>query len=689
MIRHTLDRAAPVLVATILVTLALGIGARDALAAPPPVTLVATSTYDVLPDEHRVAVTVQITATSTLKDTATRRFYTDRAYLAAPGQATNLRLSAASGKPSVSVSSRADGTAVLLLRFGSQLAAGKSIPLTLTFDIVDPGGAPDRAVRISPSLVLFSAWGIGADGVPGSKVLVRFPAGYEASIGRGPMTGPETEADGHLLYASDSLATPGTFSADVAADRPADLVDGHRSVSIGSRTVFLNIRAWPDDPDWRTRVSDLLLRGLPVLQTAIGVDWLGRSTLEVRETIGQASGAGGGAGSEGAGAFDAGAGRLDVPYTADPTTILHGAAHGWFNAALVADRWIAEGFAALATAQAGAVLGVPVRSPVMTVDAMGRAIPLNAWVVGGSADDFGYAASLQLARNISARAGAEAVRAAWSDAAAGIGAYQPLDPLVEGSVASPERGAGPVDWRTLLDLLEGHSGRSFDGLWRAWVVRPADAALLDARAAARALYAETVSAAAPWALPRTVRDAMRAWQFEAATAELEDLQGVIDQRENIARAAAAAGLEPPATLRRAFEGTAGAAQAAAEAVTEQAVIDAFNDVVAGAPTDPDWLTKIGMIGMDPDADIVAARIDFANGDLDATISHAQTARAVWADAAGVGGRRVISAATLAFAIVVLLWLLIRRRLAPSRRIVRHAHRQAPGSAADRPTTHSS
>ena len=48
---------------------------------------------------------------------------------------------------------------------GSQLGAGKSIALTLTFDIADPGGAPDRALRISPSLVLFSAWGIGATGV--------------------------------------------------------------------------------------------------------------------------------------------------------------------------------------------------------------------------------------------------------------------------------------------------------------------------------------------------------------------------------------------------------------------------------------------------------------------------------------------------------------------------------------------
>lgn len=652
--------------------MALGVGATGARAASPAVTLVVATTYDVLPDEHRIAVTAGITATSTLKDTVTRRFYTDRAYLAVPGSATNLRLAAATGKPSVSVSSRTAGSAILLIRFGSQLGAGKSIGLTLSFDIVDPGGAPDRSLRISSSLVRISAWGIGTDGVAGSTVRVRLPDGYAASIAGGPMTGPETDADGYLVYASGRLTTPGTFAADIAADRPGGLVGGRRSVSVGAQTVFLNIRAWPDDPDWRTRVSDILLGGLPALDAAIGVEWRIGPTLEVRETIPRAQGAAGG--TEGAGAFDAVAGRLDIPYTADPTTILHGSAHAWFNATLVGDRWIAEGFADLATAQAGTTLGIPIRSPAMTLEAVGHAIPLNAWVVGGPDDDFGYAASMQLARNINARAGADGIRAVWAAAAAGIGAYQPPDPLIEGAVASPEVGAGPVDWRSLLDLLEEHSGRPFDGLWRAWVLRPGDAALLDARADARALYAATVKAAEPWVLPRAVRDAMRAWQFDAATSELHGLMSVIAQRESIAREAAAAGLQPPSALRRAFEGTAGVAAGAAEAVTEQAVIDVFDAVSAGRPTNPGAIAQIGMIGADPQAEIAAARAAFRAGDLDATINHAQSARAVWADAAAVGGRRVISAATMAFAIVVLLWLLVRRRRTPERRIVRHAHR---------------
>lgn len=655
----------------------LGWGVRTASAATPAVTLVTTSMYDVRPDEHRVAVTVNIMATSTLRDTTTRRFYSDRVYLAVLPSATNLRLVASSGKPSVSVSSRSATNTVLLLRFGSQLGAGKSIGLTLTFDIVDPGGAPDRILRISPSLVTFSAWAFGTAGVTGSSVRVRFPAGYAASVGRGPLAGPATEADGRIIYTSEVLTTPGTFVADVTADRPGVLLDSRRSVSIGGRTVILTVRSWPDDPDWRSRVTDVLMRGLPALRRVIGVDWLMGAELEVRETIARPTGGAASLDKEATGAFNPSARRLDIPYIADSTAMLHGAAHAWFNASLVADRWAAEGFADLYAARAGAAIAVAVTSPVMSLAALAHAVPLNAWAVGGPGDDFGYAASLQLARNIVARAGDDALQATWLAAAGGIGAYQPIDALGDGPVPPAERGAGPVDWRSLLDLLEEHSGRSFEPLWRAWVVRPGDAALLDARSEARSRYQKTVAAAAPWILPQPIRDAMRAWQFEEATAEMRDVMDVIEQRATIARAAAAVGLHPPEALRQAFEGTDGMHAAAAEAVTEQAVIDSFSVVVAAQPANPDFVTRIGLIGTDPQGDIVAARAAFAAGELDATVRHAQAAGAIWADAADVGGRRIVSGATIAFAVVVLMWLLVTRSRGPRQRSRRDAHRRAP------------
>ncbi len=97
--------------------------------------------------------------------------------------------------------------------------------------------------------------------------------------------------------------------------------------------------------------------------------------------------------------------------------------------------------------------------------------------------------------------------------------------------ARPRRSTAAPDWRGLLDLLEAHAATSFDDLWRTWVARDTDLALLDARAAARARYDEVVAAAGDWQLPRAVRDAMRAWQFDQATELLDQARTILDQRD--------------------------------------------------------------------------------------------------------------------------------------------------------------
>lgn len=669
----------PALAAMVLFAIAFGaIGAAPpgARAATPDVTLIGRATYDVRPDEHRVAVSVAITATNRLHDTITRQYTIDRAYLVVPPAATNLHLAAPTGTPSVTVTSRTAANQIVLLRFGSRLAAGRSMGLTLTFDLADPGGAPDRALRVSPSLVRFSAWGLGTDGVSGSSVTVQFPVGYVAEIGRGPLSGPTTTPDGHVRYASAVLSTPGTFVADLAADRPGALVSEKQSIVVGARTVTIDVLAWPDDPEWRARVTDLLVRGLPAMRAAIGVDWPIDPTFEVRESI-SASGTGAGDGA-GSGTFSASGARLNVLYTADPGTILRGEAHAWFNASLVADRWIADGFASLYAERVGAILNVPVTSAMLSERVVALAQPLNGWVAGTGADAFGYGASLQLARSIADRAGDGVLATVWRDALDRTAAYQPTVAPGGGAVTSAEHSSGPVDWRSFLDLLEERSGTSFESLWRAWVVRPSDAVLLDGRAATRTLYASTMAAAEPWVLPRTIRDAMRAWQFEDATTMLQQAVGLVGQRSSLASAADAAGLQLPGVLRQAFEGTGGLTAASAEAVTEQAVIAAYASAAAAEPRNPDLFTRMGLIGKDPQAELAAARAAFAAGDLDGTARRADAAHQVWSQAADVGRGRIISGAMMALALLALWWLLSSRRRASRRRHARRKIAAPPG-----------
>jgi hypothetical protein len=670
--------------AVALGTIGGGPAAPSVAAATPSVTLVTSSTYDVLPAEHRVAVSVGITATSHLQDTVTRRYYVDRAYLVVLPGATNLHLTGPAGAPSVSVTARGAAGTTLLLRFGTQLGSGKTLALTLTFDLVDPGGPPDRALRISSSLVAFQAWAFGTDGVAGTTVRVRLPAGYEALVGRGPLGAPTTEEDGHVDLDSGPLTTPGTFVADIFADRPGDLVDSTQSTTVDGASVAILTRSWPDDPAWQKQVADLLVPGLPALASDIGVPWRLGPQLEVRETLVRPATTGTAGGGSPSAAFDPAATRLDVAYTADPTAILRGLAYAWFNGGLVADRWIAEGFAMVYAAHAGAALGVRVDPPSLTTANLAHAEPLNAWSPGGAADDYGYAASFAAASAIAAAAGPDAMRDVWAAAAAGIPAYQPggWPPAVTSgdgggatatgaaAAAAPETGADAPDWRSLLDLLEARTGQSFDTIWRTWIVRPADATLLDARAAARRLYDATVQQAGDWVLPRSIRDAMRAWRFDTATEELTAAASVLRQRADLEAAAAAAGLTLPPTLRAAFEGDGGIGAASAEAVTELAVSGVIARAEAAQPRDPDIITRLGLLGTTPDQDLASARSAFAAGDLDGAVRAADAATSIWTAALGVARGRIVGALLLGLAIT----LLARLVFGPRRPRRQHAHK---------------
>jgi hypothetical protein len=655
-----------------IVGLAPGDGPSPVLAAP-DLTLVTATSYEVRPAEGRIAVTATVTATNHLSDTLTRRYFFDEGFLVVLPGTSNFAVTAASGSPSVAVSSRSPSGIVLRIDFGSRLAAGKSIVLTLTYDLLDPGGAPDRPLRISPSIVVFQAWASASDATPGSSVEVRIPEGYTTTIERGPLAGPVRDPAGWQVYSSGPLAAPLTFVADITADQPGEYVNGRRSVSLDGETAQVVIRAWPDDAAWRDRVTDLVLGSLPTLAADIGAPWpYTDRPLTVSETL--VRGAGGFEGS-----FDPGAALIEVDYTASPGIVLHEAAHAWFNGSLVAERWVAVGFAAWYAERAAATLDVEIASPDFSGVPLEAAFPLNAWLPIGQAsamdDAYGEAASLALARAIAAVVGDEVLRDAWRAAASGEAAYQPGEEGL-GAGGPPEVGATPPDWRGLLDLLSAHADEdqaaALEGLWRRWVIRPADADALDARAAAREAYATAVDDAAPWTLPRQIRDALRAWQFDAAHQLMDEAAGVIRQRTAVDAAAAATGLEPPDTLRVIFEGGGSLPEAAAEAATELATIASIGAAQATRIAGPSVVDRLGLLGTDPDADLAGARSAFQAGDLDLALARAASAQAVWTAAPAVGRGRIIGGALLGVAVLLFIWLVAQRRRRPRPPKVEHA-----------------
>ena len=623
-------------------------GPADVRAATPDLTITGDALYDVQPDKQRVRVTVDLTMVNHLKDTKTKRYFFDEAYLDVMPKSSAFRLTRdGSGSPSVKVTKRTDAYTRLRLRY-PRLYSGKTAKYRLTFDLKDPGGDAVRELRVGDTLVSFPVWAFATDSTPGGSVTVRFPAGYDVKVEAGSLPEPSTDAEGRTVFRTGKLTSPLSFFAYLVADRPGAFTERAVAANVLGDSTTVVVRSWEDDAPWGDRVAELVGAALPELGERIGIAWPHEGSLVVQEAVSRSA--------DGyAGLFDPGRGLVEIAYYADDFVILHEAAHGWFNGALLADRWANEAFASYYAAIIAPDLDVRARDDGLTEELRASAIPLNDWGPVGSVpiaqEDFAYAAAHGLARAIADRAGDDGLRAVWTDAARGIGAYQP-------PAGEAERVDGPPDWRGLLDLLEARTGASYDDLWRTWVARPGDVALLDARAAARDRYAAVLSQAADWRLPRPIRDALRAWQFDDATALLDQAASALEARGHVEEAAAEAGLIAPVGLRLAFEDDDGFDDAEAEATAELAAITYYTEAVALRPSDPDPFVQLGLWGETPEADLVAARDALARGELQDSAAASTQAAATWAEAQAVGQGRAFSIALLALAALLAVLLLV-------------------------------
>lgn len=657
--------------------LALPATAPVVRAAAPDLTIVSDATYTVQPEQHRVRVNLDLVLTNHLKDTVTKRYYFDRAFLAVLPGTSGFKLSwEGKGTPEVHISKKTADFTLLRLDLGQRLFSGKSATYKLRFDLVDPGGEPTRDVRIGETLASFPVWAFATDSTPGGSVKVVFPSGFDVDVEAGEIPDPSTDADGRVIFQSGELDKPLSFFAYLVGDRSGAYSERTVRAVVRGEPVELTVRAWPDDPEWSERVGDMVGRALPAIATELGMGWPRDDGLVVQEAASRSTGGY-------AGLFDAKEGRVEVAYYADDFVVLHEAAHAWFNGALLADRWANEAFASYYGRSVADRLGIPVEADALTPELREAAIPLNAWGPIGrepsATEDYAYAAALAVADEIAKQAGPETLRAVWADAANRIGAYQPPtqvtgDGAATSTAAAPETVDGPPDWRGLLDLLEAHSATSFEKTWRTWIVRDSDLPLLDARQAARNRYDEVLAAAGDWQLPSPIRAALRAWRFDTATDLLSDASAILDQRSAIEAAAASSGLTPPASLERAFELPDGFVTAGQEASAELEVIERYDAAVDTRPPEPDALQVLGMWGTTPDADLSRARDLFASGDLAAATDVAGAAASVWLSAEDVGRGRLVSIGALVFALLLALAMVVGWVRARARRHRRFAAR---------------
>ncbi len=592
--------------------------------------IVATTRYDVQPERGRILVTIDAVATALTPDTSAGRTYYSGITLGIPRGAQ--RVTASSGGQALRAVTDARQSRVSIT-FGRNIFFQQRYGYRISFDLVDGGGAADRDVRVSHSLVAFPVWAFGSEGSVGSRVQVTVPKGFQPSVEGGPLSSSQS-ADGVSTLSSGSLSDPLSFFAYVSADRPGAFTSTPLTFSVGAAKATVVVRAWDDDAAWGQRMAKLLSSGLPALHDLIGLDYPVTRTLQVEEAATSRLG-------EYAGIYNDTDQSITVRYDADSYVGLHEAAHIWFNHSLFRDRWINEAWAEFYGVQAGKKIGAAGETFHLSPALMNSKVALNDWGAVGvenlAVEDYAYAATANLANLIFKRTDLASLRRVWQAAGAGELAYQPAQ-----AGAKPEigRAVTQASWQQLLDLLEERTGADYDDLWISWVVDDDQRPLLERRQRARTSYEAVIRDAADWELPASIRYEMSSWQFDEASGQLTTSRFVLSKRDRIDEAAAALRLTPPSTLRAAFEGTSGMQSAAAEATAELQTLDALDQATQALTGQPSAVEWIGLLGSEPALDLDAARRSFESGDLTAADKDAAAARAARDGARDLGRQRV-------------------------------------------------
>jgi tetratricopeptide (TPR) repeat protein len=631
---------------------------------------ISNSTWTADPLAARVHVVTVVTATSNTLDAAGRRYYYDHIQLNLPAFSTDLQALSVFNKPlPTSVESTSAAGVTVVVTLGERLYSGMSTTFSLRFDLVDSGGSTDRDFRIGQKVMSFPVSAFGSPSTPGSTVTVIFPPAFTVQEELGNLT-RAVYGSGEVVFSSGVIDDSTELTAWFTAVQPVPATDFRvRSVAIGP--LDLTLRYWVDDVGWADQVERVLRLGYPILREMIGLGDPIEKSLTVEEASTQDLGF--------SGSYDLSSGQVKISYFADPYVILHEMAHAWFNSDLVTDRWIQEGFASYYAQRTVDQLGLPDHAPVLTERMRQAAVPLADWVDAGQPDSpteaYLYGAALETAREIAALAGPSGLRLVWAAARSGKAAYQPAHGPQNELVIRRT-----ADSRRLLDLLEGDTGRSYETIWQEWVFGPSLLPLLQQRSTALSAYANTQTEAGSWDLPPEIRRALDDWQFDQAVSFMSQTRTILSQRDQIAIAAAAQGTAPPPALRIAFE-KSGIIAASSEAGTELAVLNALAAAAQARTDNGDAARAVGLIGTDPQADLIAARDAFARGDMSRALALATSARSAWQGANDAGRMRILGTISVLAGLSLLLVLVLWRRGASRRMSMITAEATAGGSAA--------
>lgn len=471
----------------------------------------------------------------------------------------------------------ADGLATWRIQLPSALRPGRDVELSLTWSIA--GGDPASGAYETLINAAYVSFPVVAVGGPGGEhsVDVTLPRGFRIVDAPGLTSTPSSDA----VVLSDSGSLDTYAPVTVVATNPSALVPRR----VADLDVAVDLLGWPGDAKWANEVTDAVGTIFPQL-----TEWLGMSpveTLEIRE------------GSPDIypeltpGMVVEGGTSLLVDWSPDLGLLGRQLAAVWLNGSLPEIDWVAAAAADVLGTRAAQVFDPLVEGPA-------------ADAADSNAVAYGVVDSLV----------GEIGESEFS---------QVMSLVADGAFTYPGPGAEtigplPVDWRTLLDNLEGVGGSTqAANLFRRIETDPAHLSALDKRDSALIDLQSLEDLASGWALPIWIRLPLARWDFGTFEARLPVIENTLSQRDALSDEALAAEIDLGDFVRVAFESESHGMTVTDAAIADQvSALDRIVEAERVVDSNSGLISWIGLIGTDVAAKQSGIRASFESGSFDTT-----------------------------------------------------------------------
>ena len=627
------------------------------------------TTLVVQPAKRRVHADVELRIRNdrprTTVDGVSTDWVVQRWAIAVPDQATHVKVTRGGTRLPTTVRER-DGFDQVAFDLRPDLRFGKTATVHISYDLPDGGARSASPIRVGRAYISFYAFAHGDDR---ATMTIEVPDGFEVST-RGGDIATSMDAEGRTILTTDGSVDDQHWYVIVDGTRPAALKDETLQVQIDGRPRYLEIRSWPEDEFWATRVRDRLTTGLVALHDLLGLDWPVIGPLQVTESATRSLN--GYAGFYDPAGQGGGLDEITISEEPDDQVIVHEASHAWFNDGLLTGRWISEGFAEAYAARALKRLGSPPQPADPAYRDTSVAFALNLWAPPGRIDDaraqahevYGYDASRQVIDSLIDEIGEDGMRKVLAAADDEAIAYPGAPKREYQTVVATFK-----DWRYFLDLLEQVGGSSqAPELFKTWVISDVERPLLVDHEQLVGRYDRLVERADGWLPGYAIRAQMARWALVDALPELDLAETTLDRRAAIEPQEAKLGLDDGGALKSAFE----AARVSYDDVVSLAdeeleTLDAVRDASAVVTAEREPLVAIGLIGTDTSVDLAAAAAAYRAGHLGEARDDAAAAEALIDGAEAIGTQRAAVAGSVALAVSVvglgIVILVVRRRRA--------------------------